>query len=71
VGAVPPEAVQPPSLITGEDLLGSGLTPGPQYKEILDALYTRQLDEELRTRDEALAALNRLLQQRGADGCAK
>ena len=70
VRAVPTEAVQPPPLVTGEDLLGRGLEPGPQYKEILDALYVRQLDEELRTRDQALAALDQLLQQRGSNGCA-
>lgn len=64
VNGIPPAAVQPPPLITGEDLLSRGVTPGPHYKRILDMLYARQLDEELHTRADALAALDRLLEHR-------
>ena len=45
----------PPPLITGQDLKALGLQPGPRFKEILDAVATRQLEGTLRTRDEALA----------------
>lgn len=61
LAAIPPDTVQPPPLVTGDDLLRRGLPPGPRYKELLDVLYTRQLDEVIRTRDEALGALDALL----------
>jgi poly(A) polymerase len=64
IAAIAPESVQPPPLVTGDDLLARGVAQGPIYKEILDALYTRQLNEELRTRDDALLALDALLRSR-------
>ena len=48
------EPLIPPPLITGEDLKALGLKPGPRFKEILDAVATRQLEGTLRTREEAL-----------------
>jgi hypothetical protein len=51
--------------VTGDDLTARGIPPGPVYKEVLDALHTRQLDLELLTRDAALAALDDLLRERG------
>jgi poly(A) polymerase len=65
LAAIPPEAVQPPPLVTGDDLTARGIPPGPVYKEVLEVLYTRQLDEELRSREPALAALDELLRRRG------
>ena len=49
------EPLIPPPLITGEDLKKLGLKPGPKFKEILDAVATRQLEGTLRTSEEALA----------------
>ena len=49
------EPLIPPPLLTGQDLKGLGMTPGPRFKEILDAVSTRQLEGTLRTREEALA----------------
>ncbi len=64
VAAIPPAAVQPPPLVTGEDLLERGVEPGPIYKEILDVLYTRQLEEALQSRAAALQALDEMLAAR-------
>ena len=50
----PPEEVHPPRLVTGEDLKEMGFQPGPQFKEILQAVEDAQLDGRLRQRDEAL-----------------
>lgn len=61
LSAVAPDAVQPPPLITGDDLAARGIKPGPIYRKLLDALYTRQLDETLTTRAEALRLLKELL----------
>jgi len=61
LAGISPEAVRPAPLVTGDDLLARGLPPGPAFKEILEALYTRQLEETLRSREEALAALDEML----------
>src|SRR5271154_2782419 len=50
----PPEVVRPPRLLTGEDLKALGFTPGPQFKEILDAVEEAQLNARLNTREEAI-----------------
>jgi poly(A) polymerase len=65
--SIPPEAVQPPPLVTGEDLLARGVPPGPVYREVLDVLYARQLNEELTAREAALATLEGELRARGCD----
>ena len=65
IGSISPDAVQPPPLITGDDLLSRGLEPGPVYKEILDALYTQQLDERLVSREQALEVLDQMLRSCG------
>jgi tRNA nucleotidyltransferase/poly(A) polymerase len=48
------EPIIPPPLITGDDLIALGMKPGPKFGEILEAVETRQLEGELKTRDEAL-----------------
>jgi poly(A) polymerase len=50
----PPDIIDPAPLITGDDLRDLGLTPGPEFKKLLDAVRGAQLDEEIATRDEAL-----------------
>jgi poly(A) polymerase len=47
--------IAPPPLISGEDLIGLGLTPGPLFKRVLDAVYDAQLEGGLGDRTEALA----------------
>jgi tRNA nucleotidyltransferase/poly(A) polymerase len=44
----------PPPLIDGEDLIGLGLTPGPIFKRVLDAVYDAQLEGGLSGKSEAL-----------------
>jgi len=53
--AIDRRMVAPTPLVDGHDLIGMGLKPGPQFTRLLNELYRRQLDEELRTRKEALA----------------
>ena len=49
------EPLIPPPLVTGNDLIALGWKPGPKFKEVLDAVQTRQLEGTLREHDEALA----------------
>ena len=57
----PPAEVRPARLISGDDLIGLGLKPGPDFKEILRNIEDAQLDGRIRTRDEALAQARRTL----------
>jgi poly(A) polymerase len=53
------EPIIPPPLVRGDDLIAFGLKPGPKFREILEAIETRQLEGKLRTRDEALKWVKR------------
>ncbi len=48
------EPIIPPPLVRGDDLIALGLKPSPKFGEILEAVETRQLEGNLRTREEAL-----------------
>jgi poly(A) polymerase len=49
------EPLIPPPLVNGNDLIALGWKPGPRFKEVLDAVQTRQLEGTLTTREQALA----------------
>jgi poly(A) polymerase len=49
------EPLIPPPLVTGHDLIRIGLTPGPVFGEILEAVQTLQLEGALTDREQALA----------------
>lgn len=51
---LPAELLNPPHLISGEDLKLLGLTPGPNFKIILDRVRTAQLESLINTTEEAL-----------------
>jgi hypothetical protein len=44
----------PPPLITGDDLTAAGLTPGKLFKRILDETYDAQLEDRIRSKQEAM-----------------
>lgn len=46
--------VSPAPLVTGDDLIGAGLRPGPRFRPALEAAYDAQLEGRVRTREEAL-----------------
>lgn len=51
------QALLPPPLVSGDDLIALGLKPGPIFKELLDAVREEQLEGRLKNRDEALGWL--------------
>jgi len=51
---MPPEVLKPPPFLTGHDLLALGLKPGPTVGQILRELEELQLEERLKSREEAL-----------------
>jgi len=46
--------IQPAPLVTGEDLISRGFTPGPIFKEILNRVEDEQLEGRLQDRTQAL-----------------
>ncbi len=52
---LPRAELDPTPLITGEDLKRLGLSPGPQFADLLHQVRSRQLDGLLRTQAEAIA----------------
>lgn len=50
----PAEVVRPPRLLSGNDLIALGLSPGPGFKELLDAVEEAQLNGNVSTREQAL-----------------
>jgi len=61
--AIPQEAVSPPPLITGDDLLDLNLKPGPDFSRILDAAYRAQRNEQIDNREQALEMVRSLIRR--------
>jgi tRNA nucleotidyltransferase (CCA-adding enzyme) len=47
--------------LTGEDLKQMGIPTGPRYKRILASLMDAKLDGQVRTRDDEVAFVAKLL----------
>jgi len=59
--------VAPTPLISGDDLRAKGLKPGPIFKQILETVYDAQLEDRVKTRQEAIG-LAMELSKRPASG---
>mgnify|MGYP003315625069 FL=1 len=55
-----PEQLNPAPLLTGDDLISHGITPGKQFAVLLEAVRDAQLNESIKDRDEALLLVDRL-----------
>ncbi len=51
---IPPDRMRPLALVTGDDLIAAGYSPGPRFREILHAVEDAQLEGRLPSRDDAL-----------------
>jgi poly(A) polymerase len=61
-----PADLDPPPLITGNELKQLGAIPGPMYKKILDAVREAQLDGTVRSTNEALGLARQMLDSQQA-----
>lgn len=50
----PREVLDPPPLVTGEDLISMGLKPGPLFKMLLDDVRAAQLNERIHSKEDGL-----------------
>jgi len=54
IAAIPPEAIRPVPLVSGDDLIAAGYLPGPRFKEILSQVEDAQLEGRLDSREGAM-----------------
>lgn len=59
----PTELLNPLPLITGEELKALGIEPGPLFKKLLEAVREAQLEGTIRSREEAIELVERLLKE--------
>jgi tRNA nucleotidyltransferase/poly(A) polymerase len=60
----PPEQLDPPPLVTGEDVASLRVPKGPAYKHLLEEVRNAQLNETITTRENALELLKNLASER-------
>ena len=56
---LPPEVIRPARLLTGDDLIRLGYSPGSLFAEILTAVEDAQLEGRITTREEAIALVEK------------
>ncbi|MCE5269295.1 MAG: CCA tRNA nucleotidyltransferase [Planctomycetaceae bacterium] len=59
----PTETLDPPPLLTGDDLLAHGIPAGPAYKSFLQRVREAQLDGQVATKQESLALIDTWLSE--------
>jgi poly(A) polymerase len=59
------EDLDPPPLLTGDDLIQAGYKPGPIFKKLLDGVREAQLDGTIGTPKEAWELADRLRVEEG------
>jgi tRNA nucleotidyltransferase/poly(A) polymerase len=59
----PRHQLDPPPLVTGDDLIELGIPRGKEYSRLLREIRDAQLDEKIATKPEALALVDRLQRQ--------
>jgi poly(A) polymerase len=57
------KGIAPEPLVTGDDLIKLGVSPGPRFREWLEELYDRQLEDEFPDRKAALEVAKQLIRK--------
>jgi hypothetical protein len=66
--ARPREQIDPQPLISGDDLKLHGVVQGPRYRILLERVREAQLDGEIHDRVDALALVERMLNEEQHEG---
>ena len=53
--------LNPPRLLSGDDLIGAGISPGPAFGRVLFSVYDAQLEGRIQTKEEALVLARKAL----------
>jgi len=59
IAELTPESIHPKPLVSGDDLVAAGYSPGPQFKVILSAVEDAQLEGNLYSKDQAIRFVRR------------
>jgi len=59
---LPPEELNPPVILDGNDLKKAGLKPGPSFKKLIETVRDAQLEKQITTTADAVEFARRLLQ---------
>ena len=62
----PVEEINPPPLISGDQLIASGFRPGPRFKHILETVRDAQLNLEIASAEEAMQLARQIAKCDGA-----
>lgn len=62
--AMPQAEIRPKPLITGDDLIAAGYTPGPEFKQMLTAAEDAQLEGTIGSKEEAMELMKQLSRTR-------
>ena len=65
VAGIDPRKIAPCPLVSGQDLKKMGLSQGRKLGWVLRSVYDAQLNEEIKTRREALSSARRMILQAG------
>ncbi len=58
---IKPEAICPTPLLNGNDLIAMGLKPGPIFTDLLHVVETSQLNEAIKTKEQAMNVVKTLM----------
>jgi len=64
MAALSTQQIRPEPLLDGNDLIGAGYQPGPQFKELLTAVEDAQLEGKVSSKTEALKLIRDLMTAR-------
>jgi poly(A) polymerase len=68
IAELTPAAIHPKPLVTGDELVVAGYSPGPQFKEILTAVEDAQLEGNLHSKEQAMRFVRRKFPKPGRHG---
>ena len=57
-----PSGLGPEPLVTGDDLIATGMQPGPRFASMLATLYDAQLEDRLATKESGLEMARAMVQ---------
>jgi len=70
IAAIPPEAIRPTPLVSGDDLIAAGYEPGPRFKEILSLVEDAQLEGRLPSKESAMEYVRQIFPREAGNSSA-
>ena len=61
---MPPHELDPPPLVTGDDLISHGVPRGREYQRLLTAIRDAQLEKRITTKAQAIELINQLRREK-------